>query len=778
MINQWFSWEKLRRYILQSGLIEDIPRPAVTGWTDGSLSSADRPNYIKVHFYDDDSEAEVYNESVPTAYGIQVYVYKGVDNVMRARYPSLNYIIKDMWLSFVKNHAINHGTYSVDPLYIQPRAFLPLHPYVSGDWDVTVKPGWIIFGDQPYWFAGETMSLDQHRPTTGARYVLLSAGLVDIEGVMTVKMIVTLGTDKNSVVAPDDFPKIPAGTAPICAIKASRSKRKLVDKETGGDITDLRLSGGDPVSFTSGGSTVETDDSLQGTGTTEDKLGIAFGEYNATYKRLDLFATAPSSPVLDGIDEDGDGILTRALNVVQDKKWVTPKINLFGFGSMPFLRFFLSNGERLAPTALGNDQRIFGLSAYGYNGTDYRATARMSVDSTEDYTADAWGSRYRFYHTMAGTAALVFGMEIVDEGLNIPAGRTYNIDGVPHTHDFAGALSVDPIDVSSQADGVNTHFTFADSSLTALVTVDGILQSPDNVVMDVDGFGLVLSFAPEDGATVLILRTTPEAAGYTYEKIFHTQAVFTYENIISSVGDNPIKIAVPYVGAGAVIEEVYAVLGTAPSTTPVRINIKNNGASIFTGTQYVELALGTSVISRTIDFVSTALAKDDLLTMEIVQGDIAAADMSVHVRYRWALDSIPSGQAPTFEVVSHHQETLYFKQQFTRDLDLQGKNFVVIAADGVLEEILIGLSYIPTDPFMVFAGKNGYALTGDIEVPGSYEGVYNELTSSTTFFDSVLHKNDVIKFYLDFANRTTVPNVVTPEMIIIVRYKSILTEES
>jgi hypothetical protein len=250
MINQPLSWESIRQYILQSDLLAEKPRTAVTGWYDGSLSTTDRPNFIKVRFYDDNSEVEVYNVSVPLVRGVQVSVYKGLDGVLRARDPSRNYTIKDLWFSFVKNHADNHSVYSVDPLYVQTRSLLSMHPYVSGPWDISVKPGWMVFGDQAYWFQGEAVNVKQYRPDLGARFVLLSAGLQLVDGAMAVKMIVTPGINTGDLIVPNDFPKIPEGTVAICVVKVSIKRIKLQDRPVDGDIYDLRLSSGIPSGST------------------------------------------------------------------------------------------------------------------------------------------------------------------------------------------------------------------------------------------------------------------------------------------------------------------------------------------------------------------------------------------------------------------------------------------------------------------------------------------------------------------------------------------------
>lgn len=249
MINHWLTWKTIRSYMLQSGLLGDVPRYAVTGWYDGTLVSPERPNYIRVRFLDDNTEVEVYNDGVPAVSGIQVAVYNGYDNVLRAKHPSKNYSLVDFDFSFIKNHGPNHDYYSVDPTFFRVRSLLALQPHVVNKWDIRVRPGWIIYDGRPYWFNGETVPLKLLRPVTGARFVLLSAVLQTIDNVITVKIIVTNGIAKETVNAPDDFPTIPEGSYPICAVRLTTNRRQIYDKLANGDIHDLRLSGGGPSSL-------------------------------------------------------------------------------------------------------------------------------------------------------------------------------------------------------------------------------------------------------------------------------------------------------------------------------------------------------------------------------------------------------------------------------------------------------------------------------------------------------------------------------------------------
>lgn len=118
----------------------------------------------------------------------------------------------------------------------------------------------------------------------------------------------------------------------------------------------------------------------------------------------------------------------------------------------------------------------------------------------------------------------------------------------------------------------------------------------------------------------------------------HAQMLWSIEGAnLSTTGVKPLKIRAPYVGTGATIEEVYLQLGTAPASTALRINVLKNGSTILSGTTYIEIATSSTTASRTTDFASTAMAKDDYFQIEVVQGDATAADLIVHLRYKWTL---------------------------------------------------------------------------------------------------------------------------------------------
>jgi hypothetical protein len=99
------------------------------------------------------------------------------------------------------------------------------------------------------------------------------------------------------------------------------------------------------------------------------------------------------------------------------------------------------------------------------------------------------------------------------------------------------------------------------------------------------------------------------------------------------------KLRVPYVGAGATIEEIYVQLNTAPGASALRVNILRNGLTVLDSTPYIEIAIGAYTASRVASLL-TPLNKDDYLQWELVNGDSTAADLTIHVRYKWTMTAV------------------------------------------------------------------------------------------------------------------------------------------
>lgn len=391
MLNQWLDWASIRHFLLNTAGFVEKKRVAVTGWTDGSLTNSNRPNYIRVRFMDDDTEVEAWNENVPHVLGLQIYVYSDKDepSIWRARYPSKNYT-SDFKFVFSKPHAINHDFYAMDPTMISVRQFLPFHPSLAGSWSVRVRSGWITFDNKVYWFGGETVDLSTHKPETGARFVLLTAALVDVAGVMTVKMIVTDGEPKAAALlkAPDDFPLIPEGQHyPILAAKLNSARATMKDVQVGGDILDLRLAG------TSGGG--------GGTGPIIE----------LPPSRL-IVTGETGQPVTDSPLWDPEGRIVW----LEDPTFVPPGTDLVGIqvftesvtpgaqyvrasdanyaGSVNFVKY---GGTLANRTAVLSGWRLGSVSFGGHYGTGIDALkARFSVVATQDWSDPNRGCGYIF----------------------------------------------------------------------------------------------------------------------------------------------------------------------------------------------------------------------------------------------------------------------------------------------------------------------------------------------------------------------------------------------
>lgn len=122
--------------------------------------------------------------------------------------------------------------------------------------------------------------------------------------------------------------------------------------------------------------------------------------------------------------------------------------------------------------------------------------------------------------------------------------------------------------------------------------------------------------------------------------VIHSQVVFALDGAIDHAVDKPIRVCIPFVGTGAEIEEIFVAGQTAPYSTPVQIDVRKNGVTLFSGVPYVELSPGYNQAVRNIDFATLALQKDDVLQVSVLQGDLMASDLTVHVRYKWTLTGV------------------------------------------------------------------------------------------------------------------------------------------
>ena len=132
-----------------------------------------------------------------------------------------------------------------------------------------------------------------------------------------------------------------------------------------------------------------------------------------------------------------------------------------------------------------------------------------------------------------------------------------------------------------------------------------------------------------------IVADSTEIVGMKWEtKYIKQQMVFAIEGANLTIGVKPLRI---HAHNNGTVTEIACGLNTAPTTTPVRVDIMKNGVSIFSSPQYVEIPIGQKFASRSIDFSDNTILKDDYFQHEIVQGDSSASDLTTHIRFQWEL---------------------------------------------------------------------------------------------------------------------------------------------
>ena len=135
-----------------------------------------------------------------------------------------------------------------------------------------------------------------------------------------------------------------------------------------------------------------------------------------------------------------------------------------------------------------------------------------------------------------------------------------------------------------------------------------------------------------------VTETTPPTPLVQY--ISHSQFIWTIEGTNIGAGDTgvkPFKFRIPYVGGGALIEEVYGQLGTAPVSADLHVDILKNGSSILSTPAYLVISTGATTSIRTSGISATPVSKNDYFQIELLQGDNTAADLVIHLRYKWTL---------------------------------------------------------------------------------------------------------------------------------------------
>lgn len=150
--------------------------------------------------------------------------------------------------------------------------------------------------------------------------------------------------------------------------------------------------------------------------------------------------------------------------------------------------------------------------------------------------------------------------------------------------------------------------------------------------------GVTITDTPFNERDVLMYTTSSGWLGTSL--LVKQQILFTIEgaNLTSTdEGIKTLRVSAHDVGDYCTIDEVYCTLGTAPSTTALRVDIMKNGVSVFDINEYIEIPVGDTEASKSTDMSPSLLAKNDILQLELVQGDDDAADLVAHLRFSYPI---------------------------------------------------------------------------------------------------------------------------------------------
>lgn len=198
-----------------------------------------KPSFVWCTNIDKTEEYQVWSVVGPDQAGL--YVLTDIDRTTGQEYivrvlPSLNAVF-----SPVVPHAPSHDYWGSDPAYIQIRQISWLHPSVSG-FSVVIGAGWVKTTHGLKYLAGGTIDISAHKPTSGARWVLVT---LDDDP----KPVATVGDLATSLFSLDEsfIPGLPFGHTPSCLIKLYGGQIKIRDMPTKPDFVDLRFTsfGGD-----------------------------------------------------------------------------------------------------------------------------------------------------------------------------------------------------------------------------------------------------------------------------------------------------------------------------------------------------------------------------------------------------------------------------------------------------------------------------------------------------------------------------------------------------
>jgi hypothetical protein len=510
--------------------------------------------------------------------------------------------------------------------------------------------------------SGTFIELAPYAPPTGANFVLI---YVDAYGNVQSKQGVTKDLLTLTYA---DIPVQPAGTlAKLSAVRLTAGQAEIANQSTySNDIIDLRWpewSSIGNISIPTGSITHNNLGGLQG-GQASEYYHLTSGQYtdvssfSGTYGHTIQYEGTPYPP-RKNLNFTGNGVI-----VTNDDPTDSTIVDISNPSGTSLYTYYVDGRlvvySNVAESLVASTPIVIkSVTAHlKYTGVSGSTIVDINKNGTTIFTTQAnrptilfSGSAYSStipdITSMAAGDVLTLDIDTVAKESEC---LTVNIEIEGGSGGSGGGLG-DVVGPTSSTDG---HIAAFDTTSGKLLKDGGKAVSDLSLVghihNTVDGSTKLLQAntheTPDtDVATSSIHHTigssaTQAAAGNHGHIYFqHSQAVFTVEGVLNITGEKPIRIVTPYVGGGAMIEGVYCLVRTAPNAAHLRVDVLKNGTSIFVSGQMPQVDIGAYTTNITTNILGP-LAENDDLAIDILQGDTTASDLSVHVRYLWALTGV------------------------------------------------------------------------------------------------------------------------------------------
>lgn len=296
-----------------------------------------------------------------------------------------------------------------DTLFVRGEQFFP-GLFIPSTGLILAAYAFVYYLDDAYHLLpNQEIDLSSEVPVSGANYVLL-----EVDADRNLQFTAGATVDTRKLLRAEDIPSPSTGFFPLVAVKMYEGQTSFIQSVDDSDITDLRWAGfgGGTLPTLDAGRVVVTDAS--GNIVTVDGL-----RYDPTYNCLIVGNHARLQAGTGDIEQFApDG--------------ANPTHVIDSWGGVPARIIFLASGTEASPTTVISGQVLDQPSVlYTYNGTDYAPAGRIRAVATEDHTTGERGIKWELWACPIGSTTEALVATFDENGINMPAGTAYMVDGTP-----------------------------------------------------------------------------------------------------------------------------------------------------------------------------------------------------------------------------------------------------------------------------------------------------------------------------------------------------------